>query len=109
MRTLRSTEHAAAEHAAEHAAAEYAAEHAYDDTTLLSAMPNFLTLGLSRFAKELTEDQREYAVTLALFNASTQPTPHGDQIKVAVDEGTHVAKLRNYITFAPQKKAKDGN
>ena len=89
------------------AAAEHGAENAYKTTSVLNAMSEFLTLCLNHFAKDLTANEREYAVYLAIYNASTQPKSPGDQITLGDDEGTLYANLWDCISLTKNKIAKD--
>ena len=89
-----------------------AAEHDAQRTMLSShmiAVSNFLKLGLSQFAKELSGSEQEFAVGMALVKAGTQPKPHEDPCTLGIDEGNHVANLWNDITRTPNKEAKDAN
>ena len=89
------------------AAAEHAAEQAYDDEFVPNALSGFLTLGLSHFAKNLTDKDCEHHIAEALADAITQPKTHGDDATLEVYEGALVAKLWDCITLTLQKRAKD--
>ncbi len=69
---------------------------------MLNAMSNFLTLGLSQFAEDFTAEDREYAVSVALFDAYIE-----DHIQLSIDEGSLIAKWWDLVTLTPEKNAKD--
>ena len=72
------------------AAGEYAAEQVDETALMLNGMSYFLKLGLRHFAENLTADEREYAVTLALANSPRLST-------LSIDEGCGVAKLWDHV------------
>ena len=71
------------------------------------AMANFLSLGLSNYAVDLTPDDSEYTVYEALYNLATKPLPPGDDTTLGSEEGSLLAKWWDYVAFAPPKKTKD--
>ena len=73
----------------------------------LDAMANFLSLGLSNYAVNLTADDREYAVYEALYNLATKPLPPGDDTALGSEENSLLAKWWDCVAFAPPKKTKD--
>ena len=100
---------AAAEHAAEQAGKTAGSifEVNKQEDRLLNAMYNFLSLGLSDYAEDLTPTDHEYAITLALHEAATNPKPHGDHNSLSLEKGTHLAKLWDCVGFTPGKETKD--
>ncbi len=65
---------------------------------MLNAMSNFLTLGLSQFAEDFTAEDREHAVSVALFDAYSE-----DHIQFSIDEGSLIAKWWDLVTLTPEK------
>ena len=65
-------------------------------------MSNFLKLGLTRFAKDLTKHDQEYTVTMALANAGMLQKPHEDPSTLGINEGNHIANLWKFITVSPK-------
>ena len=68
----------------------------------LDAMSNFLALGLSNYAGDLTPKDREYAVALALDEMETP----GDDTILGNDEGSLLAKLWDNVVFGPPQITK---
>ena len=68
----------------------------------ISALSNFLRLGLTNYAEHITTINHEHAITLALYDLATNPD-------LGIDEGTLLAKLWDYVAFSPPKKTTDSN
>ena len=70
-------------------------------------MANFLSLGLSNCAVDLTPTDREYAVYEAIHNLATKPLSPGDDTSLGTEEGSLLAKWWEYVALTPPTKAKD--
>ena len=93
--------------AAEHDAQLTKDLHSCPETSHVIAVTNLLKLGLGKFAKDLTDHDQEYAVTMALVNARKLPRPHEDPSTLGINEGNHIANLWKFITVSPKQETRD--